>query len=54
MTVPIVPGVLCFKSKASFFTMARLCDIRVPDEWRAAIEDAKDALAGESSSIGDA
>lgn len=44
--VPVVPGILMFKTKASFVTMARLCDVKVPAEWTAALDvkEAKDAL----------
>jgi 5,10-methylenetetrahydrofolate reductase len=44
--VPIVPGILMFKTKASFVTMARLCDVKVPSSWTLALDgkEAKDAL----------
>ena len=35
---PIVPGILMFRNKESFFKMTKLCDIAVPAAWRHALE----------------
>ena len=42
----VIPGILMFKSKVSFLTMTRLCDVRVPASWISALDvkDAKEAL----------
>jgi len=46
-TVPVIPGILMFKGKAPFLNMARLCDIKLPTSWTAALEVKEPLAAGQ-------
>jgi len=43
--VPVIPGILMFKTKAAFFNMARICEISIPQSWADAINAAEDPVA---------